>query len=465
MISSVTRVGFYALLIWVPVPLGSNRPLFWLINAVVVLGLFALIFTRGFATSTSNAKRTLTLLLSFSLLVTAWMIVQAISGTPVALHSSVWSDFGDGSTGAISVNPAASLASAVQFLTIALAGVIAARISLNRRRSIAILRAIVASASIVAVWGFVSIGIDPSPILFGESGTSGDALTSFFVNRNTAATFLALGVAAAMALVMSRLRSSDRGSVGHALAELPRRVGPHLSAVVLLGVALVATGSRAGVLAGAAGLITTFLVGLRRTARIQQAAVGAAIIAVGGAVLLFGTSSDTLFLRLGQFEITEEARWELYRDTVQAILDRPLLGHGAGTFADFFPLYHSIDVPSGGIWLQAHNTFLQAAAELGLPMLTAIVLILFAMVAVCFRAARRRSEPAPIAAVGAAMVVGVHALFDFSLQVEAVAIVFAALLGSGVAVSMAPNPNKSRGNNPLEHRQYEKYGVLPQSVP
>lgn len=464
MAASVARIVFYSLLIWVPIPLGSNRPVFWLINAFIVLAVFATLFMAASSTPTSNSRRTLALLLIPSAILVLWMIVQAVSFTPEAMHSPVWQRLGSDATGAISANPAATLTSALQFVTIALVGIVAARISLNQQRSMVILRAVIASSCLVAVWGLYSIGVDEPPTLFGATGRSGDSLSSFFVNRNTTATFLALGLAASTAVLMARLRSSDRGSVSQALAELPRRAGPMLAIIALLGVSLAATGSRAGVLAGGAGLVATFMVGWRRGARVQQATIGLAFAVVGGAVLLFGTSSDTLFLRLGQLEFAADARWELYRDTVQAIIDRPILGHGAGTFADFFPFYHSADVPSTGIWLEAHNTYLQSAAELGLPAFSAATLFVFVLVALCLKTARRRSAPAATAAVGAAVVVGLHSFLDFSLQIQAVAIVFAVLLGSGVAVSSLRPSKSSDGSPPSPKRQYGNYVVLPESL-
>lgn len=465
MVTAIARTAFYAFLIWAPIPLGSNRPVFWIVNGVAILTIFLLMFVAGREALPTQTRRTLTLLMIPAALMALWMLVQSISITPSAFHSTAWSDFGVGSEGAISVNPAASFTSMVQFITIALAGIVAARISTNRHRSVAVLRAVAASASAVAIWGFVALATDQQQVLFGDAGP-GDNLTSFFVNRNTAATFLALGLVAALALVMTRLQAHDRRDAAlHALADLPRRVGPMLAIIVLLGVGLIATGSRAGVLAGTVGALATFLVGLRRRAWVPQLAIGAALVVVGIAVLIFGRSSDTLFQRLGQMELGEEARWPVYRDTVQAILDRPVLGHGAGTFPDFFPLYHSADVPSTGIWLQAHNTYLQAAAEIGVPAFAAAMLVILLLVAKCFRVARRRAEPAALAAVGAAVVVGIHSFFDFSLQLEAVAIIFATLLGSGVAVSSMRASRKNHDDGERVQRRYETYGIHPESLP
>ncbi len=464
MTTSIARAAFYAFLIWAPIPLGSNRPIFWIINGAAVLTIFLLMFVAGRDALPTQAKRTLALLMIPTALMALWILVQSLPIVPSALHADAWSDFDVGG-GTISVNPAAGFSSMVQFITIALAGIIAARISTNRRRSVAVLRAVAASASAVAIWGFIALATGQQQVLFGDAG-AGDNLTSFFINRNNAATFLALGLVATLALVMTRLQAHDRRDTAlRALADLPRRVGPMLAITVVLGVGLIATGSRAGVLAGTIGAFVTFLVGFKRRAWVPQLAIGAALVVVGLSVLIFGRSSDTLFQRLEQMEFSDEARWPVYRDTVQAILDRPVLGHGAGTFPDFFPLYHSAEVPSTGIWLQAHNTYLQTAAEIGLPAFAAAMLVILLLVVKCFRVARRRAEPAALAAVGATVVVGIHSFFDFSLQLEAVAIIFATLLGSGVAVSSMRASREHNGDSERAQRRYETYGIHPESLP
>jgi len=53
----------------------------------------------------------------------------------------------------------------------------------------------------------------------------------------------------------------------------------------------------------------------------------------------------------------------------------------------------------------------------------------------CFKGAatRRQNAMVPLVAIGAAILVGAHALVDFSLQIQAVALTVAALIGAGLA--------------------------------
>jgi hypothetical protein len=55
----------------------------------------------------------------------------------------------------------------------------------------------------------------------------------------------------------------------------------------------------------------------------------------------------------------------------------------------------------------------------------------------CIRGTARRTQNSTVPAVATAVacLVGVHALVDFSLQIQAVTLTFAAVLGAGVAQS------------------------------
>jgi O-antigen ligase len=135
--------------------------------------------------------------------------------------------------------------------------------------------------------------------------------------------------------------------------------------------------------------------------------------------------------------VSDASRLAVYRLTLRSIFDVPLWGYGYGTFAAVFPMYRDRSLGVDGTWGQAHDTYLEVLQGLGLvfgPMLIACVALL---VLRCIKGARRRRENAivPQVAASAACLVGVHSLVDFSLQIQAVALTFVALLGAGVAQS------------------------------
>ena len=60
-------------------------------------------------------------------------------------------------------------------------------------------------------------------------------------------------------------------------------------------------------------------------------------------------------------------RLETYKAALRLIGDHPWFGTGQGTFADAFPAYRSSDAPISGVWDHAHNTLLEIAADMGVP--------------------------------------------------------------------------------------------------
>jgi O-antigen ligase len=118
-----------------------------------------------------------------------------------------------------------------------------------------------------------------------------------------------------------------------------------------------------------------------------------------------------------------------YRTTWQAIWDRPLLGTGYGTYADAFRAYNHAG--TGTYFLdKAHNTYLQLILELGWPAAAALYAGLGLL---AFRCLQGRSAVYPAVLASCSVLVGVHALVDFSLEMPANAATYALLLGIGCA--------------------------------
>jgi O-antigen ligase len=472
MLEKTYRALFYAFLIWAPIPLGSNRGIFWAINSVFVLGIFILLVLDEWQNRRSRTavQRTVVVLLALAAVPLVWMVVQALSMTPAFLHGPAWSDLSVTDldwSGAISVNPGATLSAASNYVTVALAGIIAARIAMSSRQTLVLLNVVIASAALVAAWGIAARYMGWPQVLFGVADEDVGVLTSFFVNRNTAGTYLALGLVTTLAVVMGRLEQSRSPNFISALADFPRRVGPYLVLTALIGLALLMTGSRAGIAAGALGAIAVLIIGFRRVAAESHAVIAVLIVGGGVLVLLFGASAEGILDRLNELGASDSTRWQLYADTLAAIVDRPILGFGAGTFYDFFPGFHSQALGiSASVWLEAHNTYLQSAAELGLPVFVfALGTLLFLIGRFTVRAFRR-DEPMPgaVAGLGAAIVVGFHSLFDFSLQIQAVAVIFAALIGIGIAGPIRAQLRR-RPELPVRQveRRYETFSVAPRS--
>jgi O-antigen ligase len=89
------------------------------------------------------------------------------------------------------------------------------------------------------------------------------------------------------------------------------------------------------------------------------------------------------------------------------------------------------------MWQMAHDTYLEVFQGLGLLFGSMLVASVVLLVLRCVKGAvtRQSNETMPCVAASVAFLFGAHSLVDFSLQMQAIAITFMALLGAGVAQS------------------------------
>jgi O-antigen ligase len=128
----------------------------------------------------------------------------------------------------------------------------------------------------------------------------------------------------------------------------------------------------------------------------------------------------------------EKGRLQVWIDSWEAVQDFTFTGAGLGSFRYVFPLYRTF----GGViyYSCAHNDYLQALIELGVPGMALIILA----VALLWRRAgqiRRRLEGQPDLAfqhagyTAAALTVALHSFTDFGLHMPANAALFAVVVG------------------------------------
>lgn len=279
----------------------------------------------------------------------------------------------------------------------------------------------------------------PSRLLLRAKAAYGADMTGTFVNRNTAATFF--GVIAAL-WFFSVLRNSHRIRLysGRLMLIVPqnaravRSLALRAIALVICIAALVGTHSRAGALAFGCALATTGAVVSTNRGR---------LLAMSGAValvLILGALGGGIGGRIASEGVFDGGRWTTYVSALELVLRHPLLGTGLGSFSDVFPSVRSSADPAQGVWEMAHNTILEIAVEMGLPVALAIVFAALWIVRAIYEAAlasegRRRADLLALASV--AVLGFTHSLSDFSLQIPGFLTPFAALLGAALAVSSA----------------------------
>jgi O-antigen ligase len=442
---------FICVIAWAPFPLGGA------IEWAPALQEFLIAISFGLWILSSYGKtedllielKPVAIPLSLALLVLIWAWVQTLPIVPTAWMHPLWGMtaeiLGHPVRGAISLNPWRTQAELLKLLSYVMACWLAFDMARNLERAALLLKAVIVIVTVYAIYGFglALFGIGPREIFYSLP-SSHSFVTGPFVLHNSFATFCGLGTLAAMVkLVVDGSQSivSHRGWRPLALTTVQFGFGrgaPIVLATLLCFAGVVASASRAGFAATMGGLLALALVSLSaaKHGSTKRWAWAGALICVLPLLLLVLFSGDTLSARIDQLldpEVTDKIRLALWNSAGRMIVDSPWLGWGLGSFQDAYTLYAVMIDPH--VMDKAHCDYLELAAGLGLP---AALMWLGAMgwlAYVCLRGfrRRRRNRHYPLLGFAACILVSIHSAVDFSLQLPAVSVLYATILGVGIA--------------------------------
>jgi O-antigen ligase len=223
--------------------------------------------------------------------------------------------------------------------------------------------------------------------------------------------------------------------------EMALKVILRSAAAVGCGFALLLTGSRAGLLSSSMGLVVALTLMVANKWKLRRIYI-IAFALVASAVTIVWVSR---LGRLASQGLMDENRLSVYHSSLQAIWQRPLFGSGAGTFADLFPVFRSDDLWSWGVWDYAHSTILEIAFEMGIPVAAMVAIGAALSVVILIKAAisaSHRTDRCTFSAIaGIATLAYLHSTVDFSLQIPGFFVVFAILLGCGLAMAVTKRDN------------------------
>ena len=456
----ILGTAFLVMIVLAPLPLGSNRPLWWSLLALaacVCLVAFAgLVLARRRQLSFSlNGMLAIILPATFALM---WGLFQSCTDVPSVLHNPIWATasyaLGRPIAGAVSLDPHESITGVMRLTTYFAVFLLALQLGRERRFADRFLRWFVIAGVAYALYGLADHILGFDRILWLKRWAYHGFLTSTFVNRNSYATFAALGLLCAAALLLNTARDMFRGSRPRRLqllALIETLTGPAtlpLAASLILGIALLQTGSRAGTFSAFAGLVVMLIAAARAgLLRSRQALVVIALL-VGSGVLFIAITGTAVVDRLDSatMESDKSARAELYAMTERAIADQPVLGTGLGTFPEVFSIYRPQSFDPFVLPSKAHNSYLSNALELGIPATLLLLLALALVGAIAFQGLRRRrrGQMFPVLGLSAMVTVALHSLVDFSLEIPAVAVAYAAIAGVCCAQSFRSRNKKKR---------------------
>ena len=149
----------------------------------------------------------------------------------------------------------------------------------------------------------------------------------------------------------------------------------------------------------------------------------------------------------------EKGRYQVWLDSLGAVEDYWLTGSGLSSFRYVFPIYRSFGGRVFYSW--AHNDYLQALIELGVPGFLLIVWILVGVVLGALRVRRELEGNLPLILLhtgfcAAALAIAFHSFTDFSLHLAADAALLVVVLGVVVGFGKPRAPAR-KGAGPAAH--------------
>jgi O-antigen ligase len=380
-----------------------------------------------------------------------WIIVQQAIWVPTSWQHPLWLMAGDalgiGLPGRVGLSTDDGWTALMRLLSSALVFALTFHLTRDRLRARAVFGWLSLAGLAYAIFGLYVYWSDYYPEWLFRGKVLADDLRGTFINRNHFATWLGLIILCTMAYFYQHMARpvvrpysvpQDRETQ---VVEFILKAWKPLTALLLMVTALVLTHSRGGFSAALAGTVVLMLLLDRRASSrkaLSRFTVIAALVVVS---LAFQLTSEALLDRINRTDISSEERLAVFADINQGIADNSVLGFGYGTFADSFRLYDTTE--SQFHYDRAHNTWLENAFELGLPAAFALFLSIIGVALICLRGVRRRHRDwiYPATGVAASVLVGVHATVDFSLQLPAVAILYACIMGVACAQSYSSVSN------------------------
>jgi O-antigen ligase len=433
-----------------PVWLGGNRLICWGIHAVLFCGLLFLL-EAGVLVSRRRHTVGLTYLRTPAVLLGAtviWILIQTVSYVPDSWQHPIWSiaavALETPLPGSISVNPDLTLLALVRLLTAVAVFWLALQLCRDAKRANALLASLAVTGFVYATYGILAMAIAPTSNLWLKKDAYVGFVTATFVNRNSFASFAGVTLLAAIGITLRLFRreidrdhASWRRTLSRAIEATGKRGVFLLVMIFTIVMALLLSGSRAGITSTALGIFVLTTLVIARAERRRAGQIATILTACAVILAAFLAYGDLFVGRLDSLSVDAGGREAAYAIVVASIRDAPMLGFGYGTFQDVFPMYRDASVGLGGTWDKAHNTYLEIFQGLGLVFGAAFLAAIGLLVWRCVQAAvvRRQASTVPIAAAAASVLLGVHALVDFSLQIQSITLIWSALLGAGVAQS------------------------------
>ncbi len=467
-LEKIITAGLTLLVCLAPLPLGSNNPISYSIIALMT-GILLLMWVANYFLSKKllaiSFKKIWFIVLPFFLAV-SWIILQISIPAPASpnlwLFNLASAALATPLRPIISLNQEQTLDSLIRLLSYGGIFWLAMQIGQTKGNAKRMFKAVTISAVLYALYGLIMYLTNAPYIVWRKKTSNFDVVTGTFINHNHYATYAGICLIVTCALwistVLRNLDDSNARLILKTLLENIIRKGFILfNIIIIIAISLMLTSSRAGTFSSLLGLIA-FICATALTKPVQNLRYvffGIAVVVLLSLFAVLNFTGKGVLNRLAYIDYAINDRMQIYSVTLDAIADYKTYGSGFGTFEEIFQeyrpesMYNSREIRM----CYAHNTYLETILELGATGFAVLLLCNLGMFYICLGGLKRRTGGYiyPAAGIGIMILVGVHSLFDFSIQLPAVAVTYFALLGICVAGSWS----SSEGTRPLSFAAWD----------
>lgn len=432
------------LIFWAPLPLGSNRD--WSASLMIVMISFiSLLWGISLMRRSQFHSRSMQpalIMLSLLVLAQAWVAFQWLMG--------------------LTANPGATFQYLMLGIAYSLLFIVVVSLFNTRKRLNWLLAVLLVSGAFQAFWG-ASMVLSGIEWLFGvpKEHYLGKA-TGTFVNRNHLAGYLEMTIALSIGFMLALREGKKINWINTLELLLSNKLMIRLAIVVMV-IGLVMTQSRMGNTAFVSSLVITgflFILTFREN-RKRNLAILISFIIVDVLVISQYFGLERLKDRLVNTEVSisqeqgnvifdiNDLRGIAFTNSIPLALEKPFIGHGAGSFEDVFIRHAGPNF--GGYFDHAHNDYLQFWIEFGLvgslPLLAFVLIALF----YSFKALRNQHSlyrsGIGFGSLMAIIAILIHSFTDFNLQIPANAMTFTLVCAIAVLANTHKRLKKPNANN------------------
>ena len=374
----------------------------------------------------------------------------------VGLAQSVAFEDGAGRWMSLSKNVEATRGAVTVLIFLLVAFVIAANFFVTRERLLALANFLVIYGLAMALFALVQHFTWNGKLFWLRPITVSVSPFGPYVNHNHFSGYMEMLIAVPIALIMTRAVSREmRLMCGFA--------------AVVMGIAIVMSLSRGGMISLAAEMIFIVFVilmlarkrrqiagesgGRKRFHLVASQALAAFFIAAIIIAGVYWIGSDAVITRVtkgqavsagAEKETFHSSRGWVWRDTLSMISANPLLGVGLGAYGTAFPIYSKSD---GSLRVpQAHNDYLQVLADCGVvggAIALWFLVVLFRTFAASIKSRDPLLSALALASGAGTFAILVHSVFDFNLQLPSNALLFLLLTAVASVVAAAPRDKEN----------------------